>query len=100
MNEKHEMILETTHPSGAEEWYCPTCGRRFMLTWPPEYKKIVLSAGDELASHGGGKGGLKISQIQVNEVEEPELPQQIRSALEDIVKDFDFDESSGVDSAA
>ena len=101
MNEqlRHEMVLETTHPSGAEEWYCPTCGRRFMLTWPPEYKKIVLSAGDEMASHSGGKSGLRISQFQVNNTEELELPEQIRSALENIVKDFDSDETSGVDPA-
>jgi hypothetical protein len=58
--EHHEMVLETTHSSGAEEWYCPTCGRRFLLQWPPTYKKIVLECGDEEALHSGSKGGLRI----------------------------------------
>ena len=53
----HEMILEKTHDSGAEEWYCPTCGRRFLMQWPPEYKKVILENGDESAVHSGGKGG-------------------------------------------
>lgn len=55
------MVLETTHPSGAEEWYCPICGRRFLITWPPNYKKVVLESGDETVSHSGGKGGIQIS---------------------------------------
>jgi hypothetical protein len=58
--EHHEMVLETTHSSGAEEWYCPTCGRRFLMQWPPAYKKIVLESGDEEALHSGSKGGLRI----------------------------------------
>jgi hypothetical protein len=61
----HIMVLETTHPSGAEEWYCPICGRRFLITWPPNYKKVVLEAGDESVSHSGGKGGVQISAPRV-----------------------------------
>ena len=45
--EQHEMVLEATHPSGEEEWFCPTCGRRFLMRWPPAYEKIVLERGDE-----------------------------------------------------
>jgi len=58
--ETHEMFLEKVQKSGAEEWYCPTCGRRFLMQWPPDYKKIILDAGDETAYHSGGKGGMKI----------------------------------------
>jgi hypothetical protein len=50
----HEMFLIRIHTSGAEEWHCPTCGRRFLMHWPPAYKKIVLEAGDEYAAHIGG----------------------------------------------
>lgn len=53
----HMMVLETTHPAGAEEWFCPTCGRRFLMHWSPAYKKIVLAPGDEYASHSGGMAG-------------------------------------------
>lgn len=86
---RHEMILGITHPSGAEEWYCPTCGRRFTIQWPPEYKKIILNAGDELAIHTGGKGGVNTSQLHIGQPHEPELPPQIRSSIEKILRDFD-----------
>jgi hypothetical protein len=61
----HSMELERTYPSGAEEWHCPTCGRRMIMQWPPAYKKIVLEAGDEHATHSGGKGGLHMGAAQV-----------------------------------
>ena len=56
--EHHEMVLETTHASGAEEWYCPTCGRRFLLRWPPAYEKVIIEPGDEFAAHSGSKGDM------------------------------------------
>ena len=69
---RHEMILEKTHETGAEEWYCPTCGRRLLMTWPPEYKKIILCTGDELAIHSGGTGcadGTPPETVQTEEVQ-------------------------------
>ena len=63
--EQHEMILENTHPSGAEEWYCPTCGRRMTITWQP-WKKIILEPGDIYAGHSGSKGGLQVGPLQIN----------------------------------
>jgi hypothetical protein len=57
-DDRHIMQLATRHPSGAEEWNCPTCGRRFLLEWPPEYKKTILEPGDEAAMHSGSKGSL------------------------------------------
>lgn len=59
--QRHEMQLVTTHTSGAEEWYCPTCGRRFVMQWPPAYERVIIEAGDETAIHSGGKG-----QAQLN----------------------------------
>ena len=63
--QRHEMVLETTHPSGAEEWSCPTCGRRMTITWQP-WKKIILEPGDLHVAHGGSKGILKIGPLQIN----------------------------------
>jgi hypothetical protein len=63
--QRHEMVLETTHPSGVEEWSCPTCGRRMTITWQP-WKKIILEPGDLHAAHGGSKGILKIGPLQFN----------------------------------
>jgi hypothetical protein len=61
----HTMELERTYPSGAEEWCCPACGRRFIMQWPPQYKRIVLEPGDEYAPHSGGKGGVQIGAMQM-----------------------------------
>ena len=92
--QNHEMQLESTRPSGAEEWYCPTCGRRFLLNMPPDYKKIILNAGDESVIHSGSKGGLRMGSIQMGPPDESVLPDEIIATLEKIVKDFDPDDSS------
>ena len=56
MNENyHEMVLEKTLVSGVEEWYCPSCGRRFLVQWPPAYKMIILEAGDKDTRHNVSK---------------------------------------------
>lgn len=75
--EQHEMVLEMTHATGAEEWYCPTCGRRMTITWDP-WKRIVLEQGDMYAPHSGGKGGLRLGSIgitQGNGIEQPSSPE-------------------------
>ena len=95
--EQHDMQLVITHPSGAEEWHCPTCGRRFLMQWPPNYEKIILEAGDEIAIHTGGKGGLRLQSPQVApqdnpEPEEPEFSEELRAALEEALKDIDLDD--------
>jgi hypothetical protein len=87
--QQHEMELETAHPSGAEEWVCHTCGRRFLMQWPPEYKKIVLVPGDEYAIHNGSKGGLHIGSVQVAQ-EDPALEEGLRPWLKGL-------ESAGLD---
>lgn len=90
--QQHEMRLEKTHPSGAEEWGCPTCGRRFLLSWPPAYEKIILEAGDEYATHTGGKGGLRMQPPQIGEAEEPTLSEELRAALEEVLENLDLDD--------
>jgi len=84
--QNHEMQLETEHASGAEEWYCPTCGRRMTITWQP-WKKIILEPGDIYASHGGSKGILKIGRLQIDQANEYDPP----SATETSVKDPHLD---------
>jgi hypothetical protein len=51
--EKHEMIFEKRHLSGADEWFCPTCGRRMLISWDPKFRRTVLDAGDADVTHGG-----------------------------------------------
>jgi hypothetical protein len=69
--EEHKMILDKIDSTGIEEWYCPTCGRRFLLQWPPEYKKVILDPGDENVSHNGGKSGLRLGISQVVHQDDP-----------------------------
>jgi DNA-directed RNA polymerase subunit RPC12/RpoP len=65
MNQQHhQMVLEKTHSSKAEEWVCPNCGRRLLINWEPKFEKTILEAGDEYAIHSGGKGGLRIGLMQ------------------------------------
>ncbi|HLE90602.1 MAG TPA: hypothetical protein VI753_05590 [Anaerolineales bacterium] len=53
MNEQqHEMVLEKTHPSGAEEWYCPTCGRRILLRVPSTNGMVVVEPGSGSTENG------------------------------------------------
>lgn len=65
MPARHMMILSGATDSGAEEWVCPSCGRRMLLRWPPRYEKLVLAHGDEAAVHVGGKGGLQVGDVAV-----------------------------------
>jgi len=88
------MVLEKTHPSGAEEWHCPICGRRFLMKWPPAYEMIILEPGDQYARHSGSKGGLQIGPVQlargdteIDEVSEESLRPWIR-ALDDLNLDW------------
>jgi hypothetical protein len=61
----HEMILEVTHASGMEGWYCPACGRRILLLVPPDNQMVVVDDGDRYASHSGSIGDLQIGGVKV-----------------------------------
>ncbi len=67
MNEqqRHEMVLGTTYPSGAEEWNCPTCGRRLLISWEPKFKRTVLEVAMNMQVTAGGKAGLQMGSMQV-----------------------------------
>jgi len=71
---RHEMILVGSTESGAEEWACPSCSRRMLLRWPPNYEKLVLEHGDENVIHVGGKGGLRVGKAVVAPAAEAEVP--------------------------
>jgi hypothetical protein len=54
---RHEMVMCERRSSGAEEWWCPSCGRRLVVRWPPDYERVVLDPGDPYAIHVGGAPG-------------------------------------------
>jgi len=82
----HEMLLEQRYPSGAEEWFCPICDRRFVVQWPPKYRKIILEAGDEHVSHNGR------SQSTQPAHEEHEEQSNLSSEWHSAFDDLDFDD--------
>jgi hypothetical protein len=86
---RHEMILTGSGESGAEEWVCPTCGRRMLLRWPPHYEKLILEHGDEAAIHVGGKGGLRVGQVAVAPAPVTAVPEAERQWLQDNGIDWD-----------
>lgn len=87
---QHDMLLETSHTSGAEEWVCPTCGRHLIVQWSPKFKKVVLSAGDEYAIHSGSKGGLVLAAPEMSETDDQTLSDELKSLLEDALREVDF----------
>lgn len=63
----HEMVLELTHASGMQGWYCPTCGRRILLFVPPNSELVIVELGDSSASHSGSTGGLRVATAQATQ---------------------------------
>ncbi len=61
--ERHEMTLSGMHPTGAEEWTCPECGKKVVLKWHP-FKRIVLVDGEDV-EHVASRGGLKIGPVEI-----------------------------------
>lgn len=68
--EHHQMVFTGVDHGGADELYCPTCGRKIAVSWSPEFQKIVLEPGDELAIHSAGTGGLSMGAPEVSQQEE------------------------------
>jgi hypothetical protein len=81
--EYHEMHLEITYPSGAEEWLCPMCNRRFLMQWPPAYRKIVLEPGDEYAFHSGSKGISQMEQLEGTGFDKTLLTDELRPGVDE-----------------
>jgi hypothetical protein len=69
--ERHEMQLQQSFPSGAQEWSCATCGRRVVIEHAANRVKIVaLARGDEHAIHATSSGGLRVAASQAREAED------------------------------
>ena len=73
MPEHHDMVLAERTESGAEEWVCPTCGRRMVMRWPPNFERLILEHGDDRAVHIGAKGGVRMTGLEVNPSPSPDL---------------------------
>ena len=94
--QQHEMRLDITHPSGAQEWCCPECGRRLLIQWRPKFDAMELKAGDGSVGHyGSTSDDLRIGRLQIREVEEPVLSDELRVALEEALENIDLDDWLG-----
>ncbi len=72
--EQHEMVLEMTHPSGAEGWYCPICGRRMLINWGPQFQRIILEVGDNHAIHSASRGSPQMGSSQLGAADAEDAP--------------------------
>jgi hypothetical protein len=83
------MILNGRTESGTEEWICPSCSRRMLLRWPPDFEKLVLEHGEETAIHVGGKGGLQLGEVAVTPGPASDVPGDELQWLRDNGIDWD-----------
>ena len=91
--EKHEMHLVEEHAPGIIEFACELCGRRLLMQWHPEYKKVVLQPGNEEAIHTGSQGGIQFSTAQITDKQEQQLTEadeQLLSPWVEALKKIDF----------
>lgn len=79
--QQHQMVLKATRSSGEEEWICPKCERRVLVSWSPNFKKIILEIGDESAIHSGGKGGVSMQISKLISSEELESEKDPRLSV-------------------
>jgi hypothetical protein len=57
IQENHEMVFERVVGEDVDELYCPICGRRIQVQWSPDFRKTVLTPGNENAIHTAARGG-------------------------------------------
>jgi len=88
--QSHEMQLAITHSSGAEEWNCPECGRRFVAQWEPNFRRVILERGDEMIIHNGqGMGFREQTREAINE-DEIESDVKLSDVWKQLLDKLDF----------
>jgi hypothetical protein len=91
--QQHEMIFDGQTAAGEDEWYCPTCGRRLLIQWPPAYQRTMINPGDEYAIHTVSKGGLKMTSSQAKQSSSLDLAEMNSLNLwNDLLDQIGFDQ--------
>jgi len=95
--QSHEMQLVTTHSSGAEEWHCPECGRRFVAQWEPSFRRVILERGNDWAPHRGRGSGFREEILAEPDQDNPSEDVQLSDVWKKLLDklDFDPDETNG-----
>jgi len=91
--QSHEMQLETVHPSGAEEWMCPECGRRFIAQWEPKFRRVILEQGQDDVAHKG-----QAMNSLVEDQEQPNDESELQDVWKELLDKLDFDSEDDPDS--
>ena len=88
----HQMEIERTYPSGVEEWWCPTCGRRFVAQWAPETRRLILDPGDAHIPHRGGDLSIHLGVEPASDDHTPPLTDaEANSPWAEWLDDLDLD---------
>ncbi len=95
---RHTMVLEHTHPTGVEEWACPTCGRRFIAQWEPTLKRLILNPGDDGAIHAGGNLQIETQFHPAPDAEDFAADTELDSLWNDWLNTLDFGPDDSPDS--
>jgi hypothetical protein len=85
---RHEMQLDLVHPSGAEEWACLECGRRFVAQWEPKFRRVILEYGDEITIHTG-QGINPQAQVSANLNDDNDI--ELNDVWKQLLDKLDFD---------
>jgi len=92
----HFMRLARQFSTGAEEWECPECGRRFLVLFQPSYQKIILEAGKSAEIHTGETGGLGMPVLKAPLALEDHKLKKERASLEPWVRWIDSVDFEGL----
>jgi hypothetical protein len=92
-NQSHEMRLETVHPSGAEEWMCPECGRRFVAQWEPKFRRVILQQGQDGVAHKG-----QAMNVLAEDQEQPNDDSELQDVWKELLNKLDFNSEDDPDS--
>ena len=72
----HTMIMINEH-EGTEEWLCSSCGRHLLVSWHPNFKRIVLEVGDPSATHSGFKEDSSMEHLIAVPVDKTYQPEEL-----------------------
>ena len=72
----HHMTLVQSYPTGAQDWLCPVCGRRFVMQMQRNpIRRVILVEGDNETAHTGSTGGLQMGGVEIKR-DEPGEPSE------------------------
>ena len=86
--QSHDMQLETIHPSGAEEWACPKCSRRFVAQWFPIFRRVILEPGEVTIAHKNTGTNL---QMQISNEDKSSDGTELGDVWRKLIDKLDFD---------